>query len=441
MSAFGYITDLMRSELADTQLVQPCGRVTQVLGSVIHAVVPQAKMGEVCLLQVPGSNTEVHAEVIGFAKGTVLLTPLTEIRGLSVHTAVIPSGHSHCIQVGHELVGRVLDGLGQPLDAAEKGPLLSTELYPVCRNAPDPLLRKKISKPLGLGVKAVDALITCGEGQRLGIFAAAGVGKSSLLGMLTKYAEVDITVVALIGERGREVREFLDDQLGDHKGRKIITVVATADKPAMQRARAAEVATTIAEYFREQGLSVLLLMDSLTRYARSLREIGLAAGEAPTRRGFPPSVFSSLQALLERAGQSDRGSITALYTVLMEADDVNEPVADEVRSIVDGHIILSRDIAASNQYPAIDVLGSLSRIMDAIVNPAHKANASNVRRLLSKYKEIEFLVKMGEYKVGADAESDIALEKIDSIKRFLTQDMKEYYSLDQTITLLNEVVK
>jgi type III secretion protein N (ATPase) len=442
MSAFAYMTEIMHAELADKALPRPQGRITQVMGTVIHAVLPQAKLGELCLLCDPVTQVRVKAEVIGFIKDTVLLTPLTDIRGLSISTAVISTNHSHCVRVGPELLGRVLDGLGEPIDTAEKGPLLSTELYPISRQAPDPMLRKKISKPISLGVKAVDALTTCGEGQRIGIFSAAGVGKSTLLAMLAKNADVDVTVVALIGERGREVREFIDGQLGVHnKHRKIITVVATAEKPAMQRVRAAEVATTIAEYFRDQGLRVLLLMDSVTRYARALREIGLAAGEAPTRRGYPASVFSALPALMERAGQSDRGSITGIYTVLMEGDDVNEPVADEVRSILDGHIVLSREIAATNQYPAIDILASLSRLMDAIVSSEHKSAAGRLRRLLAKYKEIEFLVKMGEYQQGMDKESDDAMDKITAIRAFLQQNMDENFTLMQTTQLLAQAIK
>jgi len=342
--------------------------------------------------------------------------------------------------VGPGLLGRVVNGLGEPLDTQTHGPLEVTDYYPVFRDAPDPLTRRIISKPTALGVRAIDGLLTCGEGQRLGIFAAAGGGKSTLLAMLIKGADVDVTVLALIGERGREVREFIEYDLGPEAAAKAVIVVATSDRSSAERAKAGFVATSIAEYFRDQGKRVLLLMDSVTRFARAQREIGLAAGEPPTRRGFPPSVFATLPRLMERAGQSDKGFITALYTILVEGDDMTEPVADETRSSLDGHIILSRKLAAANHYPAIDILASVSRVMGAIVDEEHKAAASRLRELLAKYDEVELLVKIGEYKKGSDALADEALSKIDGIRAFLRQRTDDLTSLEETVQALKQVV-
>jgi type III secretion protein N (ATPase) len=314
------------------------------------------------------------------------------------------------------------------------------DYYPVYQDAPDPLSRRIIDQPLALGLRALDGLLTCGEGQRLGIFAAAGGGKSTLLSMLVKGADVDVTVLALIGERGREVREFIEQGLGPEGVAKSVVVVATSDRPSMERAKAAYVATAIAEYFRDQGQRVLLLMDSVTRFARAQREIGLAAGEPPTRRGFPPSVFAMLPRLMERVGQSDKGFITALYTVLVEGDDMTEPVADETRSILDGHIILSRKLAAANHYPAIDVLASVSRVMDAVVTPEHRAVANRIRELMAKYEEVELLVKIGEYKKGSDALADQALSKIDGIRAFLRQGGQKKLSFADTVQAMQRLV-
>ena len=306
--------------------------------------------------------------------------------------------------------------------------------------APDPLKRRIIDQPLELGVRALDAVLTCGEGQRMGIFAAAGGGKSTLMGMLVKGADVDVTVVALIGERGREVREFLENELGEQGRKKSVIVCATSDKSSMERAKAAYVATAIAEYFRDQGKKVLFLMDSVTRFARAQREIGLAAGEPPTRRGYPPSVFATLPKLMERAGMNDKGSITALYTVLVEGDDMTEPIADETRSILDGHIVLSRKLAAANHYPAIDVLASASRVMNAVVTPEHRQMAGRLRELMAKYEEVDLLVKIGEYQRGGDPTTDEAIDKMDAIRNFLKQRTHEGSSLAQTLAALEKLV-
>ena len=416
------------------------GRVVQVVGTIIKAVVPHVKMGEVCLLRNAGDATEVEAEVVGFSNEAALLTPIGDMHGISSSTQVIPTGRSHQVAVGPGLLGRVLDGLGRPLDVDEHGPLTWDRLYPVYADAPDPLARRIIAEPLELGIRALDSVLTCGEGQRMGVFAAAGGGKSTLMGMLVNGADVDVTVIALIGERGREVREFLEHELGEEGRRKSVVVCATSDRSSMERAKAAYVATAVAEYFRDQGKKVLFLMDSVTRFARALREIGLAAGEPPTRRGFPPSVFAMLPKLLERTGMSDRGSITALYTVLVEGDDMTEPIADETRSIIDGHIVLSRKLGAANHYPAIDVLASISRVMHAVVPERHRMLAGRLRSLLAKHEEIELLVKVGEYKPGTDALADEAIAKIEVIRQFLRQQTTERCSMQETLQRLEALV-
>ncbi|WP_288251732.1 type III secretion system ATPase SctN [uncultured Hydrogenophaga sp.] len=430
------IARLLRGAVAQATTVKVRGRVIQVVGTIVKAVVPSVKVGEVCLLRNPRSGQETPAEVVGFAKGVALLVPSTSTQGISGETEVLPTGREQMTPVGPALLGRVLDGLGQPMDVATRGPLLTSLQYPVYATAPDPLTRRIIGTPLPLGVRALDGLLTCGEGQRMGIFAAAGGGKSTLMGMLVKGAAVDVTVVALIGERGREVREFLERELGSEGMAKAVVVCATSDKSSMERARAAYVATAIAEYFRDQGQRVLFLMDSVTRFARAQREIGLAAGEPPTRRGFPPSVFATLPQLMERVGTNDKGSITALYTVLVEGDDMTEPVADETRSILDGHIVLSRKLAAANHYPAIDVLASASRVMGALISPEHRAAAGRVRELLAKYDEIELLLKVGEYKRGSDRIADLAIERREAIMAFLRQPTHELSGLDAAIKQL-----
>ena len=437
---FDHIIEMMSLALDATPTLHIRGRVTQVIGTIIKAVVPTVKVGELCLLRNAGEDFEMKAEVVGFVKDAALLTPIGEMYGISAATEVIPTGHVHMVPVGDGLLGRVLDGLGRPLDANERGPIEASKFYPVFADAPDPLKRRVINQALELGVRALDAPLTCGEGQRMGIFAAAGGGKSTLMGMLVKGAAVDVTVVALIGERGREVREFLEQELGVEGRRRSVIVCATSDKSSMERAKAAYVATAIAEYFRDQGKKVLFLMDSVTRFARAQREIGLAAGEPPTRRGYPPSVFATLPRLMERVGMNEKGSITALYTVLVEGDDMNEPIADETRSILDGHIVLSRKLAAANHYPAIDVLASASRVMNAVIDKEHKANAGRLRELMAKYAEVELLVKIGEYKRGVDATTDEAIDKQERIKNFLRQRTDEKSSMQQTLAELAALV-
>jgi type III secretion protein N (ATPase) len=439
MKNFDYVTDMLELAIADTPTLAIKGRVTQVIGTIIKAVVPAVKIGEVCILRQPGEDFEMKAEVVGFDRAAALLTPIGDMYGISATTEVMPTGRAHMVPVGDGLLGRVLDGLGNPLDLDERGPLEADRFYPVFADAPDPMKRRVIKDAVPMGVRVIDAMLTCGEGQRMGIFAAAGGGKSTLLGMLVKGAEVDVTVIALIGERGREVREFIEHELGPEGRKRAVIVCATSDKSSMERAKAAYVATAIAEYFRDQGRKVLFLMDSVTRFARAQREIGLAAGEPPTRRGYPPSVFATLPKLMERVGMNEKGSITALYTVLVEGDDMTEPIADETRSILDGHIVLSRALASSNHYPAIDVLASASRVQNNVIRPEHRAAAGRLRELMAKYADVELLVKIGEYKRGSDTTADEAIDKIDEIRSFLKQGTRERSEYPATISTLCQI--
>lgn len=437
--AFEYIGALLKDAVQSTNPVEIKGRVEQVVGTIIRAIVPGVKVGELCILRNPWENWELKAEVVGFIKQVALLTPLGDLQGISPATEVIPTGTIHSVPVGECLLGRVLNGLGDPIDGG--APLKPKGFYPVYADPPNPMTRKIIDKPISLGLRVIDGVLTCGEGQRMGIFAAAGGGKSTLLSTIIKGCSADVCVLALIGERGREVREFIEHDLGEEGKKKAVLVVSTSDRSSMERLKAAYTATAIAEYFRDQNKKVLLLMDSVTRFGRAQREIGLAAGEPPTRRGFPPSVFSTLPKLMERAGNSDKGSITALYTVLVEGDDMTEPIADETRSILDGHIILSRKLAAANHYPAIDVQQSVSRVMNAIVSKEHKKKAQMLRKILAKYAEVELLVQIGEYKKGADAEADEALSKIQAVNNFLKQGLDEKSTFEETLQALDKALQ
>ena len=440
MESFNYITQVLDRAVEDALVVEAKGKVMQVVGTIIKAAVPGVKIGEICILRNPWEDFEVQAEVVGFTKDAVLLSSLGQMIGISAQTEVIPTRHVHMVPVGPTLLGRVVDGLGRPIDADKKGPLRPEGYYPVYAPPPSPLERRIISKPISLGIKALDGMLTVGEGQRMGIFAAAGGGKSTLLASIIRNTEAEVSVLALIGERGREVREFIEKDLGEEGLKRAVVVCATSDRSSMERLKAAYVATSIAEYFRDKGKKVLLMMDSVTRFGRAQREIGLAAGEPPTRRGFPPSVFSELPKLMERAGNSSKGSITALYTVLVEGDDMTEPIADETRSILDGHIILSRKLAQLNHYPAIDILASVSRCQNAIIPKDHKQAASKLRELLAKYQEVELLLRIGEYKKGSDAATDEAIEKIDRVNAFLKQGLAERPKYDETIEQLKEAV-
>lgn len=426
--------DKLINHLEDVELTTVHGRITEVIGMLIRAVVPQVKMGEVCLIKREGEP--LAAEVVGFTKDEVLLSPLGDMKGIGPSSEVIPMRMPMHIKVGPHLLGRVLNGLGQPMDEDTKGPLVVDETYPIINQPPDPLKRGLVNKPISVGVRAMDGVLTCGKGQRIGIFAAAGVGKSTLLGMIARNAVADVNVISLIGERGRELREFLIHDLGEEGMKRSVVIVSTSDQAAQMRINAAYVGTAIAEYFRDQGKSVILMMDSITRYARALREIGLAAGEPPARAGYTPSVFATLPRLLERSGNSEKGSITAFYTILVAGDDLNEPVADEVRSILDGHIILSSDLARQYHYPAIDILASVSRVLTQIVDRQHLELIGKVREVLANYKKNELLIRIGEYKPGSDKNADFALKYIDKVNRFLKQQVEEKCSAEETLRQL-----
>ncbi len=431
--------DKLLNQLEDLELTTVHGRITEIVGMLIRAIVPQVKMGEVCLIKRDGEP--LMAEVVGFTKDEVLLSPLGEMTGIGPSSEVIPMRIPLQIQVGPELLGRILDGLGNPLDVDTKGPLKLDTTYPVINSPPDPLKRTVITEPLPTGVRCIDGVLTVGRGQRMGIFSAAGVGKSTLLGMISRYAQADVNVIALIGERGREVREFIENDLGPEGLARSVIVVSTSDQAAQARLNAAYVGTAIAEYFRDQGKNVILMMDSVTRFARALREIGLAAGEPPARSGFTPSVFATLPRLLERSGNSDVGSITAFYTILVAGDDLNEPVSDEVKSILDGHIILSNELASQYHFPAIDVLRSISRVLTNITTKEHVHLIGKVREVLSNYKKNELLIRIGEYKAGSDKNADFAIKFIDKVNRFLKQQVEEKSSYEETLQQLQMLFK
>lgn len=438
--AVGMIVPVMAERVAEFRPFALTGRVRKVVGTIIHAAVPEIQVGEIVELYTRSNGSRLMAECVGFLDDEALLSPIGETQGVSPRTEVRLTGRVQSVAVGPGLKGRVLDGLGNFVDG-RNDLFLPETYYPVYQDPPDPMKRRVISEPISMGVRAIDGILTVGEGQRMGVFAAAGGGKSTLLSMLVKGAAVDVTILALIGERGREVREFIEHDLGPEGLAKSIVVVATSDKSSMERAKAAFVATAIAEYFRDQGQRVLFLMDSVTRFARALREIGLAAGEPPTRRGFPPSVFANLPKLMERVGMNDKGSITAMYTVLVEGDDMNEPVADETRSILDGHIILSRKLGAAGHYPAIDVLTSKSRVMDKVVSREHVDMARWVTARLATYADVELLVKVGEYKKGSDADADLAIAKYKPINDFLKQRTNEFDSFETTLAKLKALTK
>jgi type III secretion protein N (ATPase) len=426
------LTRCMEAELAGTAIVRRCGKVTEVVGTLIRVSGLEARLGELCNLIGPAGEVMQVAEVVGFSGGRTILSPFGSILGVAAgQTQVVGSGQVLSVPVGDGLLGRVIDSLGQPIDG--KGPIACDDSRPVFALPPSPMARAMIEHPLPTGVKIIDGLITLGQGQRMGIFAPAGVGKSTLMGMLARGTQCDISVIALIGERGREVREFIEIIMGEAGMARSVVVCATSDRSSIERAKAAHVATAVAEYFRDRGLRVLLMMDSLTRFARAQREIGLAAGEPPARRGFPPSVFAEIPRLLERAGMGATGSITALYTVLAEDESGGDPIAEEVRGILDGHMILSRKIAARNQYPAIDVLGSLSRVMSQIVPAEHQRAAGKLRKLMAKYDEMETLLQMGEYKPGNDPLADEAVAKVDAIRDFLNQATSDLWPFEQTL--------
>ncbi len=410
------------------------GKVTQVVGLTIESQGPEAKLGEVCLIYSQQNEEPIMAEVVGFRDHKVLLMPLGEVSAIGPGCDVVATGKPLMVKVGTEILGTILDGLGRPM----MGKPLPQGLGTVSTNnqPPNPLLRPRIKEPLSVGVRAIDGLITVGKGQRVGIFAGSGVGKSTLLGMIARNTTADINVIALIGERGREVMEFIERDLGEEGLQRSVVVVATSDQPAMIRIKGAMIATAIAEYFRDRGLNVMLMMDSVTRFAMAQREVGLAIGEPPATRGYTPSVFAMLPKLLERAGTANKGSITAFYTVLVDSDDMNDPIADAVRGILDGHIVLDRKIAHKGHFPAIDVLASVSRVMNEICSSQHLEAARELKRYMATYKDAEDLINIGAYKMGTNREIDAAIRYRDTIRDFTAQGTHEPADLLTTINAL-----
>lgn len=402
--------------LNEISLYQYKGKVSRVIGLTIESRGPAVRLGETCHIYPIKSKDPVLAEVVGFKEDTVLLMPLGEMEGIGPGSMVIATGNTLEVDVGEQLLGRILDGMGNPIDDFEP-PSLNYS-YPVNNQPPNPLSRTKITEPLPLGVKAIDGFLTCGRGQRIGIFAGSGVGKSTLLGMIARNTLADINVIALIGERGREVKEFIDNDLEEEGLKKSVVIVVTSDQPPLVRMKGALLATSIAEYFRDCGKNVVLMMDSLTRFSMAQREVGLAIGEPPVTKGYTPSVFAVLPKLLERAGNSSKGSITGLYTVLVDGDDMNEPIADAVRGILDGHIVLSRNLANKNHYPAIDILASVSRVMPNIVDKEHIGIVGQIKDLMATYRDSEDLINIGAYIKGTNKKVDMAIEKIEAINDF-----------------------
>lgn len=415
------------------------GRVVGAVGLLIESQGPPAKLGEICLIERGRREPPLQVEVVGFRNGRTLLTPLGELTGVAPGSEVIPTRQTASVGVSDALLGRVLDGLGNPIDGKPAPPI--ARRYPLLAEAPPALERPPLRTPLPLGVRAIDALLTCAYGQRVGIFAGSGVGKSTLMGMIARNTAAEVNVIALIGERGREVREFIEDSLGEQGLQRSVLVVATSDQPAIVRQKAAFTATAIAEYFRDQGKQVLLMMDSLTRLAMAQREIGLSAGEPPAARGYTPSVFALMPRLLERAGNSAHGSITALYTVLVDGDDLNDPIADTARAILDGHIVLSRTLTQQGHYPPIDVLASLSRVMPNIVAPEHLRAANRLRQLLAAYRDAEDLIAIGAYQQGANPLVDFAAARMGAIRQFLRQPRDEQPTFEETLQGLYALVR
>ncbi|RWP46063.1 MAG: FliI/YscN family ATPase [Mesorhizobium sp.] len=439
-SRLASIVPSLRSGLRDDASRPRKGRVRRVTGTVIHATVEEVRIGEICELLDPRTGTATKAEVVGLMDEMAILVPLGDLTGFSSLTEVIATGKTQTVPVGPGLLGRVISAFGEPLDGKPLAPDGITGSYPVNAYPPSPLERSLISEPIQLGIRALDGLLTCARGQRVGIFGEPGVGKSILLSDIVSGTDADVAVVALVGERGREVREFIEHQLGPEGLARAVIVVATSDRPAIERVKAAYVATSIAEYFRDQGKHVLLAMDNITRFARAQREIGLASGEPPTRRGFPSSLFAVLPRLLERSGPGRVGSITSLYSVLLEGDGTLDPVAEEIQALLDGHVFLSNELAQRNHFPAIDVLRSRSRLMDTVVPAEHRSDAGRLRELLARYADVELLLRVGEYEKGSDAVADEAVAKIDAINAFLRQPSATHETIEQTRERMRGIV-
>jgi flagellum-specific ATP synthase len=412
------------------------GKVAQVVGLVIEGFCPETTVGSLCEIH-PMSGQPIPAEVVGFRDNKTLLMPLGELRGIGLGSLISVRRQKSSLGVGNALLGRVINGLGEPID--DKGPIAVEEEYPIYANPVNPMKRSPIKLPLDLGIRAINGLLTCGEGQRVGIMAGSGVGKSTMLGMIARHTEADVNVIALIGERGRELREFMEKDLQEEGLRKSVVVVATSDQPPLVRMRGAYIATTIAEFFQAQGKRVLLMMDSATRFAMAMREVGLAIGEPPTTKGYTPSVFAALPRLLERTGNFSRGSITGLYTVLVEGDDFNEPISDAMRSILDGHIVLSRELAARSIYPPIDVLSSISRVMTNVTDKMHQRLAGKFREALALYRQSEDLINIGAYKQGSNAKIDYVIGKMEEIIAYQKQEVHDSCSVEDSIAMLQQI--
>lgn len=434
-----FFADKYLQALQSTTLMKISGRITQIVGLVIESQGPTVSLGDLCFICSRNGEALIPAEVVGFRQERVLLMPIGEMQGVGPGCEVISAHQPLKVTVGKQLLGRILDGLGNPIDG--KGSLVTNEQYSLHNVPPHPLSRRRISEKLSVGVRAIDGLLTMGKGQRVGIMAGSGVGKSTLLGMIARNTEADISVIALIGERGREVREFIERDLGEDGLKRSVVVVATSDQPALVRLKGAMTATAIAEYFRDQGQDVVLMMDSVTRFAMAQREVGLTVGEPPATRGYTPSVFALLPKLLERSGTGTNGSITGIYTVLVDGDDMNEPIADAVRSILDGHIVLSRSIAAQNHYPAIDILTSVSRVMLEIVEKEHYSAAQRIKSIMAVYREAEDLINIGAYVTGSNPNIDQAVRKIQDVKSFLQQSVYEQVDMKATLVDMLKLVQ
>lgn len=424
-------------KLTERTYFRRMGKVVNVVGLTIESAGPDAKLGDLCRIIPDDEHAPIMAEVVGFKDKKTLLMPYDNVEGIGLGCIVENTGYPLAVTVSDALLGKTLNGLGRPVDGSQ---IVGTD-YPVDANPPDPMSRAIIDEILSLGVRAVDGLITIGKGQRIGIFAGSGVGKSTLMGMFARNTKADINVIALIGERGREVREFIERDLGEEGMKRSVVVVATSDRPALERKMAAKTATAIAEYFRDQGRDVLLMMDSLTRFSMAQREIGLASGEPPVTRGYPPSVYSEMPKLLERAGRDAKGSITGLYTVLVDGDDFNEPITDTARSILDGHIVLDRKLAHRNHYPAVDVLQSISRCMSQVADKEHKKAAGKLRNVLATYNEAEDLINIGAYKSGSNPAIDYAISKINEVNEFLCQDTEEKVNFEDSSARMQEMFR
>ena len=433
MDLGGFLT-----ELRTTDTYKYLGKIEKIVGMTIEASGPLCSIGDVCRIYTKDMKSHIPAEVVGFNEHKVLLMPYTDLEGIGPGSIVDNTGDKLNVRVGDKLIGRIIDALGNPLDDGE--PIEYTDTVPIAGIPVNPLTRPKIHEPIELGVKAIDGLLTMGKGQRMGIFAGSGVGKSTLMGMIARNIKADVNVIALVGERGREVMEFINRDLGPEGLARSVLVIATSDQPAMMRSKCALTATTVAEYFKDMGKDVLLMMDSLTRYCMAEREVGLSIGEPPVARGYTPSIYASLPKLLERCGNFKTGSITGIFTVLVEGDDSNEPVSDTVRGIIDGHIMLSRKIAMKNHYPAIDVTASISRLMSEIASPEQKANASKIRKIMSLYQENADLISIGAYKSGTNPELDEAIKRMQAINEFLQQPVNQKVDFNDTVAIMNEIV-